>query len=95
LNPRLSATELVRQRSTTPAGVAVALAAVSCSSLCEDPVWPVFGPADLLGAFARVKAKTWLEMTTAKETENASRRLARPKRKEQHFIFALIWNRDD
>ena len=87
LKPRLSAVELVRHCSRTPAAVAVALAEVSRSSFFETSTWPVFDPADVGADLVRdAKAKAQLDKTTARETDKAVSRRARLKRREQRFI---------
>ena len=88
LNPRLSATELEVHRKRTPVPVEVALNDVRVSSLSWEFAGRACDPAELVAGLAGdAIANAQLERTTAKETDEASRRRARPKRVEQH-IFA-------
>ena len=82
---------MVVQRKRTPALVAVALDDVSVSSLFWESAWRVLNPAERVGGLlVEAIANAKLARTTARETDNASRRRARLKRGEQHIIGAEL-----
>jgi nucleoid-associated protein YejK len=84
--------ELVCQRSNVPAGVTVALAAISCRSSLDEVACRAASFTDFA---TDAKAKLQLEIMAARETHKAVRRRAGAKRGEQHFMSAMILKESD
>ena len=78
---------MVVQRKRTPVLVAVALDDVSVSSVFWESAGRVPNPVELVtGVVGDAIANTKLDRNTVRETDEASRRRARPKRGELHII---------